>query len=178
MDGNKNLKIIAKIENTFKNNGYSTNVALVVKNLFNYMIRKDLHGCCHSFSSVLYVALSEINLNPKLLIGECRIHSMPPFDHSWIVLNDKIIDIAIYLPLDNSYKCVEGPIILDKDVVTNKRHHIEYGINTGLPWSPQTDRTIHTCFSEYMSKCPWEVDGLWTVLQMILPETITIDVTQ
>ena len=178
MGGNQNLKINSKIENIIKINGYSQDIAITIKNLFNYMIEHDYRGCCHSFSSILYVALSELEVSPKLFVGECSIDSMPPFDHSWITLNDKIIDIAIFMPLDISYKCVDGPIIFDKDVVTNKMHHINYGINTGLPWSEQTKRIITIPFSEYMSNCPWEKNGLWTVLQKILPNTILIDIEQ
>ena len=178
MGGNINYKINSKIENVIRINGYSKDIASTINNLFNYMIEHDYRGCCHSFSSILYVALSEFGLSPKLFVGECSVNSNPPFDHSWITLDNKIIDIAIFMPLISTYKFVNGPIILDKDVLTNKMHHINYGINTGMPWSNEAEKIMKIPFSEYMSSCPWEENGLWTVLQKILPNTISIDIEQ
>ena len=43
----------------------------------------------------------EIGLSPKLYIGEENI-SNKYFDHSWIGLDNKVIDLAVALPLDYS----------------------------------------------------------------------------
>ena len=62
---------------------------------------KDYRGFCHASASILCVCLTEIGLSPKLYIGEENI-SNKYFDHSWIGLDNKVIDLAVALPLDYS----------------------------------------------------------------------------
>lgn len=153
---------------------YDQSVADVISNLYDYMRTKKLRGGCHALSSALYVAFSEMNLNPSLYIGNCQLAGKPPFDHSWISIKDEIIDLAIYVPLTSAINSMSGPIIFGVDAVTLKPSQVEYGINTGLPFDGDTQQVINMPFSEYMSRFPGEQRGLWTVVQKILPsETCT-----
>ena len=178
MINNKVLETSPKIKQTLKNADYEESVCDTIRNLFDYMISRDYcKGSCHAISSVLFVALSELNCKPKLIIGECMNRNIN-FNHSWITLNDKVIDLAIYYPLVHNFLFKDGPIILDIDLSTNNKHSIIYGYKSGKPWDIASQNRINENFSDYMSNCPWETDGLWTVLQKILPDTISIDIEQ
>ena len=97
-------------------NNYSIEVGLVISRLYNIMLQNEMRGFCHASASILYVCLCELGLQPELVIGEANIENKY-FDHSWISLDGKIIDLAIALPLD--YSDEVGPIILNKDLKIN-----------------------------------------------------------
>lgn len=174
--GLSNNLIRKRICTISQENGLSENVQTVLLNLFDYMMRKQMYGCCHAFSSALYVALCELGENPQLCIGECLNPKEKPFDHSWVVLNEKIIDIAIYMPLTQKCNSVTGVIIMDIDTATQSKYDTKYGYKTGLGFGYETEVVAHTPFAEYMNACPFEIGGLWTLVKMILPDTIDFDV--
>ena len=149
--------------------GYEQTVADVISNLYSYMRSKKLRGGCHALSSALYVALSELNQKPVLWIGECQLEGKKPFDHSWISINNQVIDLAIYVPLTEMINSVSGPVIFGIDAVTMKPSMVTYGLNTGLPLDLDTDHVVRTPFFEYMSNFPMQRGGLWSVVQQILP---------
>lgn len=165
-----NKEIRSKISSIITSLGYKNAVENTIYNLFIYMIYNQLQGGCHALSSVLYVALCEIGLKPILCIGECEYPNQKPFDHSWIELDGKVIDLAIYLPLNQSVGSFGGPVICDIDILTSQNSPIKYGINTGLPLSEETRFILDCPFSDYMTSFPNEVNGLWTVLRKILPK--------
>jgi len=167
-----------RISSLVVNAGYDEEVLNIILNTYDYMRRANrtgLFGGCHALSSVLYVIFSELGLNPKLFIGECQKPGDKPFDHSWITLDQKILDIAIYMPLQGLMGSITGPVIFDVDTLTMKKTETAYGINTGLPMSKETLLAKDTPFSEYMSKFPCEYGGLWTAAKKIAPSVLNTD---
>lgn len=158
-----------RITTNILQNGYSEDMALIVSNLYDYMRQKKLFGCCHAFSSVLYVAITESGYNPVLYIGECQTDETNQYDHSWITIDEKIIDLAIYMPLTQKINSVTGPIVLDTDMVTMKKYNSTYGINTGLPFSSETQQVIRLPFVQYMDAFPFEKNGLWGAYSLVVP---------
>ena len=153
-------------------------LSYVLSYLFDYMMSNQMYGCCHAFASVLYVALSELGYSPSILIGECKFGNEKPFDHSWITVDNKIFDLAIYMPLNQICNSITGPIIMDVDAFSMEKCKTEYGINTGLPMGQETLSVMNTPFCVYMDHYPFTKGGLWGVLQMILPENISVDINQ
>ena len=170
-----NQDIVRNIKKTCCNKGYGEDVGNLLANMFTYMMKKNVCGCCHAFSSVLYVAFSELGYSPFIFIGECQKDGMKPFDHSWITIDGKIIDIAVYYSLTEQINLVSGPIIFDKDVVNDINVSTHYGINTGLPMSSDTLKVMNIPFVTYMNNFPYEIDGLWSVLKKIYPKEIEIN---
>ena len=164
------------IKEIVKDNGYNSDLSDVICNLFDYMEQKKLYGGCFALSSVLYVAVSELCYDCKIIVGECKNSGMKPFDHSWITIDDKIVDLAIYYPLTQIINSVSAPIILNKEVVTNKHVYVEYGINTGLMLSDDLQKVIYTPFNDYMSNYPNDANGLWGVLREIMPKHYRCDI--
>ena len=160
-------EISDKIKSIIQENGYDDEVADLILNLYDYMFEKVLMGACHAISSVLYVALSEMGYNPVLCIGECQKQGDKPFDHSWLLIDNKIIDLAIFMPLTDKIGSYGGVVIFGIDIFTLKPTELHYGINSGLPFSDQTIFAMKQSFGEYMQNFPFENDGLWSVLERI-----------
>lgn len=159
-----------RITEICNSNGLKADASKAIFGLFQYMMKKEIYGGCHALSSVLYVALNELGYCPKLVIGECQFPSSKPFDHSWIYINDKVIDLAIYMPFTKQVGLYGGPTIMDIDLSSNNVTSIAYGINTGLPLSFETECVLHMPFCEYMSKYPHETGGLWSILKKLVPK--------
>ena len=166
-----NNRIKDNMKKIIHESGHSVDVENIIIPLYDYMMSLKFFGGCHALSSVLYVALCELELHPELYIGECQLKGETPFDHSWISLEGKIIDLAIYMPLNQKINSISGPIIFDVDAITSNKTKLEYGINTGLPMNDETQIVINTDFCDYMSGFPVEFGGLWSVLKKIMPQS-------
>ena len=174
-DNISNNLICKRIKTISQKNNLSGNVQDILVNLFDYMMTKKILGGCHSLSSALYVALCEIGENPKLCIGECYNVKIKPFDHSWILLNGKVIDMAIYMQM-NITSTVSGVVIMDIDTTTQEKCCTQYGYETGLGFGLEAQYLLNTPFVEYMDSFPYEKKGLWTLVEKILPEEYTFDI--
>ncbi len=156
------LKI--NVKNTVKDNGYDEYLVDTLLNAYDYMVDNNFMGGCHALSCVLYIAMKEIGLSPSLCLGECGFPGLRPFDHSWINLENKVIDLAVFMPLTGIGTC-GGPIVLNKDMIDLLPNKVIYGINSGLKFSRETEVAIETPLTKYMDDFPYVKGGLWTVLQ-------------
>lgn len=99
---------------------------------------------------------------------------MSPFDHSWVTVDDKVIDLACYMPLPNpeGITIASYPIVLSTDVVTKSTPKLTYGVETGMGFDFQTQQLLRMPFVDYLDNYPFEKNGLWTVIQRISPVPI------
>lgn len=142
-------------------------VISVLTNLMAYIEQKHWQGACHACASVLYVALSECGLAPRICIGECRygLHGIP-FDHSWIELDGAPYDLACAMSLDNG-KPICPPVIGGIDVTTGKPTSLRYGIDyRGLDMEGEVVRMFP--FADYMDGYPNDPKGLWVIVGICL----------
>ena len=164
-------RIYEIIRKTVQKSGYDDKVGDTFANLFRYMNDKRWYGACHATCSVLSVCLTELGYSPQLCIGEAIADTLL-FDHSWIVMDKKVVDLAIALPLagDDSF----GPVILDTNVQTMKKYTLRYGIKAqGL--DTQAQHVMDMAFGDYMSQYPDEKEGLWGVVKKVFPGKVCID---
>lgn len=89
-----------------------------------------------------------------------------PFDHLWITLDGKIIDIAVIMTLLGGLP-ISDVIVLDKNIRAKQKYDIEYGVVTGLGAEAKT--VLRVPFVEYMDSCPDEIGGLWDVADKVSP---------
>ena len=164
--------IVKRIKTILTENGYDKEVQTVICNLYSYIRDHNFWGSCHSISSVLYVALKELGLNPTLCIGVCYDKKASFFDHSWLLVDGKIIDLSIYMPLNQKINYVSGPIIFDIDMVTMKHYCFEYGVSYPYGFSFETLFVLNTSFSKYMDDFPITCNGLWDILREIFPKEL------
>ena len=161
------------IRNIVNEQNYPVEMADVLCNLLLYMKKNNWIGACHATTAVMYVALSEIGLKPKACIGEVYSVELRYFDHSWIELNGKIIDLACSMTLLGGYSAC-APIILDIDCGTGKKYDLKYGINyQGLDTA--ANHIYKTPFCSYLDAYPESKNGLWDVISVILDKEINIE---
>ena len=163
---------ISQIEEIVLMNGYKKEISEIIIKMCEYMNKKQWWGACHACSSVLYVLLSEIGYKPVLCVGEVREKNYL-FDHSWIEIDNKVIDLAISMTLANGM-AVSDPIILDINSNSKEKTKIEYGIR-GQGFDCQTLLLLGMPFNEYMRCFPENNRGLWGVIEEILGKQINIE---
>ncbi len=152
--------------------GYNEKLALILIDLYKYMIEKEWIGACHATVSVLYVILKEEGFNPKLCIGEVKKGNII-FDHSWIELDNKVIDLAISMTLNNG-EPMNSPVILDTNIDSLNKHEIIYGID-GNGLDIEALIALNSSFNDYMDNFPFHNDGLWGVMEDITNKKININ---
>lgn len=153
-------------------NGYNDRISDVLCNLNRYMQRKQWWGACHASCSALYVALSELGYSPKLCIGEMMGQGLY-FDHSWIELDGKIIDMAISMTLLGGAPASE-PILFGKNIRNGMESVVEYGV-PGRGIEGESLIVMNLPFIDYMNAFPDEKDGLWGVVRELLGTEIDIE---
>ena len=92
------MSIPDRIREAVRERGYKEDIGDVLSSMYRYMERKQWWGACHATCAALYVCLTEIGYTPDLCIGEVLGQGLY-FDHSWISLDDKMIDLAISMTL-------------------------------------------------------------------------------
>ena len=83
-------------------------------------------GACLATCAVLYVALKELGENVELCIGEVDAGTFA-FDHSWILVDEKKIDLAAAITMQGGLP-VSGPIVFDRDIRTVQTSDLTYGV--------------------------------------------------
>ncbi len=158
------------IEKIVLENGYDKNLSSILISFYKYIYNNQWSGACHAISSVLYVVLVENGYKPEICIGEV-LKDNYIFDHSWIELDGKIIDIAISLTLDGTY--ISAPVILDINIEKKEKSKIKYGVNRkGIEGEAQL---VSQCpFSLYMDMFPYNDKGLWGIVKELLNKEIDI----
>lgn len=132
--------------------------------LYKFIDTYNFKGACHETASIMYVLLSETGFSPKICLGEIELNEYTTFDHSWIELNGKIIDIAIAYPLQPYF--VSNPILLNIDVISQTFTDLKYGIRkNGI--DQQSEYILQTNLMDYMNNSPNFEGGSWFVVQQI-----------
>ncbi len=158
---NEDIRVI------IKENNYTEEFADVLCNLLSYMKEKQWIGACHATAAVMYVALSEIGYKPILCMGEVLSDSLC-FDHSWIEVDEKIVDLACSMTLLGNGNPVNQPVIL------NENNHMKYGISLyGLGY--EASNILELPLSTYMDMYPGSKNGLWDIVSIILEKSININ---
>jgi len=162
-----------RIKDIVQTSGYDEKVGQFLCSLYRNMRDRNWTGACHATCSILYVGLSEMGYAPTIYMGEAANIYRPRFDHSWIELDGKIIDLAIAIPLWG-HEQFAGPVVFDIDLFTNAHHDLIYGVPNGK-LDDVAQFTYDTPFSEYMSMYPEYKDGLWGILKDTYPGELDIE---
>lgn len=158
------------IEKIVLENGYDKNLSSILITFYKYMANNQWRGACHAISSVLYVILVENGYKPEICIGEVQKDNYI-FDHSWIELDGKIIDIAIGLTLDGTY--ISAPVILDINIESEEKNKIKYGA-TGNGIEGEALFVSQCPFNLYMDMFPYNDKGLWGIVEKLINKEINI----
>ena len=159
----------ARIRHAARRAGSAPEAARIAGRTAGYMLRKDLHGACYALSCAMWIALREEGLDPVLRLGACACGDGPdpgvPFDHGWIVLDGKPLDVAIAMPAGNP-GWERGPVAAGVDLDTGRPCRVAYGVPK--PPGADIEAILAMGFGRYCDWFPRERDGIWTVAAMII----------
>lgn len=165
--------IFNSIRTIVQKEGYTTEIADILCNLLQYMYEIKWTGACHATTAVLYIALSELGFNPVPCIGEVFSDKCVYFDHSWIEIDGKIIDLACSMPLPG-FEPSSKPIIFDLDSYDGSRYSADYGCYyRGL--DTIGSRIMEQGIVNYMNAYPNSENGLWDIVQKVMNCNININ---
>ena len=165
-----NMSMEDRIKVAVEKSGYD-DINDVLCNLYKYMKRKQWWGACHATCSALYVILSELGYKPTLCIGEVLGQGLY-FDHSWIEIDGKIIDLAVNMTLLGGAPA-SGVIVFDKDILTGAMSVLDYGVS-GRGIEGEALTVMNLPFTMYMDNFRDENDGLWGVVREVMQKDIDI----
>ena len=115
------------------------------------MIQNQWYGACHATIALMYAFTKKIGIEATPCIGECKQKGYQPFDHSWLLIEDKIYDLAISMPFN--LDMAKGPVYKSIDIRTNKEVEMTYGIcYMGL--GEQALLAYNNNIYDYLYACP------------------------
>lgn len=119
--------------------------------LYKFMIQKQWYGACHATTAMMFAFAKKIGIEATPCIGECEQVGYPPFDHSWLLIDGKIYDLAIAMPFEQSM--VKGPVFASIDSRANALIDMKYGIKyMGL--GPEALMAYNHNIYDYLYGCP------------------------
>lgn len=118
-----------------------------------------------------FVCLSSDTNLSYVYIGEVLGQGLY-FDHSWISLDDKMIDLAISMTMLGGAPA-SGVIILGKDIKTGLPPILDYGV-PGRGIEDPAKFVMGLPFTQYMDSFPDEKGGLWGVVREVLSTDVNI----
>ena len=163
----------AAIEELVSANGYPKSIADVISRLNSYIKENKWQGACHASCAALYVALVELGFSPTLCAGEVDAKDFI-FDHSWIELDGKIIDIAVASTL-NDYN-ISNVVVFGTDIFTKKQTSLVYNTPRGRGLDLDANMATGIPFCIYMDNFPDAPKGLWSVVENILGHNLDLSV--
>ena len=92
--------------------------------LFQFIDEQGWSGACHPSVAVLFAICKKLGIQATPCIGEAGINGAA-FDHSWLLINGKVFDVAIVWPLNESF--ATGPIFNGIDLYEQREAEIDYG---------------------------------------------------
>ena len=104
-----NNKVKNYIEESLK--GFNNEFVQSVCRCFEMLEHSKEPNGCLSNTATLYICAKECGYNPEICYGLCEFYGIK-FYHAWLVINDTIIDIAIfgnvnYSPYSQWWNCQE-----------------------------------------------------------------------
>jgi hypothetical protein len=161
------------IEKLFKDEPEGDKVVVVLSSILDFMLTKNWRGACHESCGVLYVLLNELGLECEWRLGGVKFKDEKTtdgkaicFDHSWILLHGKIIDLAICRTNAPSFD--KAPTVMDRNIENSEEPFAVYDYTSGQDDDIHAARVKATPLSSYFDKSSLHKKlGTWLFIQQI-----------
>lgn len=121
------------------------------ESLYGFMKRKMWYGACHVTTAMMFAFAKKIGIEANACIGECEQEGYDPFDHSWLLIEGKIYDLAIAMPFE--LDMAKGPVYGSIDSRTGSEVDMRYGIKF-LGLGPQAELAYEHNIYDYLKGSP------------------------
>lgn len=132
----------------------------------NFIEKEGWGGACHATSSVLHILLKEQGIDNELYIGEVKVPTKAPYDHSWVEINEKFYDVSLFKPLNIVGKTYP-PVFNGFDLNLKQNTEVEYGIETGFGYNEDASDIKNVSFNTYMLGFQAFPNGLYGLAVML-----------
>jgi hypothetical protein len=163
--GVNNILILKEHEN-------EQELRIIIGSILEFMTMNDWRGACHESCGIFFVLLNELGIPCEWRLGEVRyrvktINGHPiVFDHSWILINNEIFDLAIYKT--RMHDLDSAPTIRNLSLTTREEPEVIYESNSGWGDDPMTIFVKTTPLTEYFSRSPMHPTlGTWYLILLI-----------
>lgn len=147
-------------------------LSILYGELIDFMIKINWRGACHESCGVQFVLLNELGIRCDWRLGEVffkekKIQDRPVcFDHSWILINNEIFDIALLRT--NNPAMDSFPTIRNKNLLTLAEPEVIYNTNSGWGDDQNTVNIKNMHLSTYLNNSPMHPKlGTWLLIQHI-----------
>lgn len=166
------LELKYNLKTLLEGHSHKEKLEILYTELLDFMQKRDWRGACHESCGVQYVLLNELGINCEWRLGEVfykehEIQGRPVcFDHSWILINGEIFDIALF---KTNYPPVDSfPTIRNKNLKTLEEPEVIYDTNSGWGDDINTKMVKNTPLSVYLNNSPMHPKlGTWTLIEQI-----------
>lgn len=160
------LKNLDRVFLNSKSNDYKTKK--VFKAVLNWIVKTDYRGGCHDTSAALHMLLGEKGINSRLCIGEVKIDEESFFDHSWVTVDDLILDASVCMPNIGGYAF--PPVFASKELLTLEIPKIHYGARSPEGFDSVAKFVSKASLSEYSLGHPDDPNKLWNLTKTLAKE--------
>jgi hypothetical protein len=166
MDSNIWLKNIDRVALCSTSVDYKAKKAF--KAVLNWIVKNNYRGGCHDTSAALHMLLGEQGVKSSLCIGEVKIDEQSFFDHSWVTVDDLVLDASVCMPNIGGYAF--PPVFASKDLLTLDAPQIYYGERSPVGFDSEAKFVSSASLSEYSSGHPDDPNKLWSLTKTLAKE--------
>lgn len=159
--------------------GCDRNMAKALESVWTVMEGSNWLGACHATTSIIYILLAELGYEPEIYIGELILPgSFHKFDHSWIEVNGKVIDLAIALPLNQVGR--QEPVVMGREVISSKVPNMKYKSQNFPPnFDYQAQKVKDVSIYKYLEEAPEQIYEYFNkILQDVIPNLSKDDIKE
>jgi hypothetical protein len=132
-------------------------ISRTYKTLLRFVQENQWSGACHAVSAVMHVLLRAQRVDSSLYIWEVGFGHVA-FDHSWIEVDNKVYDAAVFTTLIQSVSF--PPVFRGTDLTTMAATELEYGFQSAQGYDPNARMIAQTPVRDYMDAFPNHPKGL------------------
>jgi len=134
----------------------------------SWIVKTDYRGGCHDTSAALHMLLCEQGLNSELCIGEVQIDENTFFDHSWVSVDEMILDASICMPNIGGYAF--PPVFASKELLSLGSPKVSYGAISPVGFDSSAQFVSSVNLQEYSSGHPDDPNKLWDLTKILAKE--------
>jgi hypothetical protein len=143
-------------------------VKKVFQPILSWIVKTDYRGGCHDTSAALHILLCEQGLNSELCIGEVQIDENTFFDHSWVTVDEMILDASICMPNIGGHAF--PPVFASVELLKLGTPQVRYGAKSSQGFDSSAQFVSSVNLQEYSLAFPDNPNKFWSLTKILAKE--------